>query len=151
MFPDHPVTMAAHWFARVAASPSADPTVAAAVGIAATNDGTSGWMYLLGGGSGVLILGMLGKAGHFLLSGAAKSEERREASLVLQRDTAWRERDDERKARLRVERKLERALGNTRRLWDHIADLRYRLTMKGVPLEQLPQPPALDNLDTEEG
>lgn len=109
----------------------------AAVTAVSTADQPNMWLYLLGGGSLVTIASMLGSAFKTWYSGRGQALIRRDASLVDQRDTAWRERDEERTARQRAER-------NQRRVESHAGQLVYLLNKYGVPADEIPDYPRLE-------
>lgn len=52
------------------------------------------WVYLLGSGGGLAILTLTIKEIMSYFKGRGEAEVTRNASLVLQRDTAWHERDE---------------------------------------------------------
>lgn len=135
MEPDHFAFGVVSWLAQTAATEP--PVPAAAVRLATTDPGGSMWLYLLGGGSLVTILGMLGKGLTGWMSGRVAETTRRDANLVVQRDTAWRERDDERRGRERAERNLAV-------LMEHAGHLRYLLRKHGVPPEEIEKYPSLE-------
>lgn len=116
-------------------------------------------LYLLGGGSAVTIIGMIGRGISALVSGRVAEASRQEMSLVKQRDKAWEERDAERTARERdartarerieeiedeARRRIERAERNLRRVVDHAGTLRYLCKIHGVPAEEIEPFPRLE-------
>lgn len=98
---------------------------------------------LLGAGGGLALAVLIIKTIMDLVKGRADTEITRNASLTQQRDTAWRERDEEREARLASEAQLSTArrvaeakadceARNARKLWDYAARLRRELFLAGI-------------------
>lgn len=87
---------------------------------------------LLGAGGGLALIALIIKTIMDLAKGRAEKETTRNASLTTQRDTAWKERDDEREARLMAEAKAACEVRNARKLWDYAARLRRELIEAGV-------------------
>lgn len=138
MYPDNLAAGLVTWLSQAATTEP--PVPSAAVRLAAQDAGGSMWLYLLGGGSLVTILSMLGKGLSGWLSGRAAETTRRDASLVVQRDTAWKERDDERRGRDLAQRNLTRMI-------DHAGHLRYLLRKHGVPPDEIEPYPVLERDD----
>jgi len=140
MYPDNLAAGLVTWMSQM--TTTEPPVPSAAVRLATEDAGGQMWLYLLGGGSLVTILGMVGKGLTGWLSGRNAEVVRRDASLVVQRDTAWKERDEERRGRERAERNL--AL-----MMDHAGHLRYLLRKYGVPPAEIEIYPKLErNNDT---
>lgn len=136
MEPDHLTVGLVTWLARTVET---DPPIpSAAVRIAAENPDGSMWLYLLGGGSLVTVLGMIGKWVNEWRTGRAAEKVRRSADLVLQRDTAWDERDKEASKRAR-------ALRNLDAMRDYAGQLRYLCRIHGVPTQDIPTYPAMEH------
>ena len=90
-------------------------------------------LYLLGGGGGLGLLALIVKTIMDLIKGHRDGQFARDADMKLQRDTAWKERDDERAERIRLERVLNAVVScerrNSRRVLDYASKLR-RLAAK---------------------
>lgn len=98
------------------------------------------WVYLLGSGGGLAILTLIIKELMSALKGRGEATQTRNAGLVLQRDTAWRERDDA-TSRANCEAR------NARKALNYAAVLRRQLINHGVPDEKIPLEPSLENCD----
>jgi len=121
--------------------------VASPAPTAPTSPGDSWIMYLIGSGGAVVIAGALFKTIQDLVKGRAQQKEARTADAILQRDTAWRERDEERRLRRRAERVAACEAGNTRRMWDHASRLKRELIARGVPEAEIPAEPELKDCE----
>lgn len=117
--------------------------------LAMASPSTTPWMYLIGSGGAVAILTLLITTVRDLLKGRVQVRATRDADLTLQRDTAWKERDEERAARIRADRRAACESRNARRLWDWAARLKRALIAAGVPDEQIPPEPELEDCTTE--
>ena len=105
-------------------------------------------LYLLGGGGGLGLLALIVKTIVDLIKGHRDGQVARDADMKLQRDTAWKERDDERAERIRLERVLSAVVAcerrNSRRVLDYASKLRRLLSEMGV---EPPPEPELEDCD----
>lgn len=116
-------------------------------------DPASHWLtYIVGGGGLVGILALIVTTGRDLINGRLKANDQREASLALQRDTAWKERDEaikrERAADRRADVADQRAdceARNNRKLWVYATRLKRQLILLSV--EPAVPEPDLDDCD----
>lgn len=119
-------------------------TATASAPTAPTTPGPESWLlYLIGSGGLVVIFGALFKTIQDLVKGRAQDKEARTAGAVTQRDTAWRERDDERRARIHSDRVATVEAHNTRKALDYAAVLRRLLVRLGMPDNEIPPEPAM--------
>lgn len=100
---------------------------------------------LLGAGGGLALVALIIKTIMDLLKGRAEKETTRNVSLTQQRDTAWRERDEEHAARRMAEAQAACEARNGRKLWDYSARLRREMFLAGV--EPKAQEPTLEQCE----
>lgn len=98
------------------------------------------WVYLLGSGGGLAILTLIIKEIMSYVRGRSDDRVTRNASLELQRDTAWKERDEEQK-RANCEAR------NARMALNYAAVLRRQLIRAGVEEKDIIPEPLLENCD----
>lgn len=101
---------------------------------------------LLGAGGGLALIALIIKTVMDLFKGRAENQTTRSASLTTQRDTAWRERDEEHAARRLAEAMAKCEARNARKLWDYSARLRREMFLAGI--EPKAQEPTLEQCDT---
>lgn len=128
--------------------PNAHAIFATSPILAATDITHSPWLYLLGSGGGLALLGLIIKTVMDVLNGRAAGVETRNADMKTQRDTAWEERDEERRERILSDRRAAAEARNARRLWDWAAKLRRMLIALGVPEDKIPAEPVLEDPNT---
>lgn len=87
---------------------------------------------LLGAGGGLALIALIIKTVMDVVKGRADKDTTRNASLTTQRDTAWRERDEERDARRLADARAACETRNSRKLWDYAARLRRELIEAGI-------------------
>lgn len=109
-------------------------------------DPNSNWLlYVVGGGGGAGILALLFNLIRDLMSGRLKARDQRDASLVEQRNTAWKERDDAEEAKRKAEARADCEAKNGRKLWAYATRLRRQIILLGV--EPVAEEPDLDDCD----
>lgn len=100
---------------------------------------------LLGAGGGLALIALIIKTIMDVAKGRADKQTTRSASLTTQRDTAWKERDEEREARRLAEAMAKCEGRNARKLWDYSAHLRRQMFLAG--LEPKAQEPTLEQCE----
>lgn len=101
------------------------------------------WLYAIGSTGGVALITLAVKTFMDLLKGRAAGVETRNADMRLQRDTAWKERNAERRERLKEEARGNARERNVRRVLDYASLIRRQLTDNG--LEPRVQEPVLED------
>lgn len=90
------------------------------------------WLYLIGSGGGLALLTLIVKTTVDLVKGRAAGVETRNADMRTQRDTAWKERNAERRERLKEEARGNARERNVRRVLDYASLIRRQLTDNGL-------------------
>lgn len=108
------------------------------------------WLYVIGGGGLVTIVTLLVTTVRDLIKGIPQAKVKRDAGLITQRDTAWKERDAERERASKAQKEADAADRradchgrNARRLWEHAAHLRRLLIVNGI--KGIPDEPTLED------
>lgn len=104
------------------------------------------WLYLIGSGGGLALVTLAVKTFMDLWKGRAAGMETRNADMRTQRDTAWRERNAERRERLKEEARGNARERNVRRVLDYASRLRRQLTDNGLE-PRIPEPELEDPED----
>lgn len=97
------------------------------------------WLYLIGSGGGLALVTLIVKTAMDLVRGRAAGVETRNADMKTQRDTAWKERNAERRERLKEEVRGNARERNVRRVLDYASRLRRQLTDHGLE-PRVPEP-----------
>jgi hypothetical protein len=117
---------------------------------AAVEPSTNAWLYVISSTGGVAILTLIVTTLRDLLKGRISGKQVRNADMQTQRDTAWKERNAERRERLKEEARGNAKERNVRRVLDYAARLRRQLLDAGltpaVPEPELEDPEAAANL-----
>lgn len=101
------------------------------------------WLYVIGSGGGIAILTLIATTVRDLVKGHANGKQVRNADMETQRNTAWKERNAERRERLKEEARGNAKERNVRRVLDYASRLRRQLTDNG--LEPAVQEPILED------
>lgn len=107
--------------------------------VLAMNPAGNLWLYLIGSGGGLALVTLAVKTAMDLVKGRAAGVETRNADMKLQRDTAWKERNAERRERMKEESRGNARERNVRRVLDYASRIRRQLTDNGLE-PAIPEP-----------